>query len=157
MRAQQRTGQQTATGRGARDIGVIAALHHVDVIARGRQAPSCPCNGGEGQVKAVVSMTGTLDGDACNASPTTATAAWTGSWVSFTLADNLPPRQGAWQRAQQSSQQRSLPLDPFCAFTTTPIDLQLTQETTSVGCIELLHLMLCFCLSSFFIDLVFKS
>jgi hypothetical protein len=34
MWAQQRTGWQTATRRGDRDIGVIAALH-VDVIARG--------------------------------------------------------------------------------------------------------------------------
>jgi hypothetical protein len=35
MRAQQRTGWRTVTGRGARDIGAIAALH-VDAIARGR-------------------------------------------------------------------------------------------------------------------------
>jgi hypothetical protein len=34
MRAQQRTGRQTATGRGTRYVEAIAALH-MDVIARG--------------------------------------------------------------------------------------------------------------------------
>ncbi len=41
MRAQQRTGRQTATGRGARGIGVIAALH-VDAIARGGPVSYAP-------------------------------------------------------------------------------------------------------------------
>jgi hypothetical protein len=39
----------------------------------------------------VVGVMGTLDGDACVAGPTTAMAAWMGSWASFTLANNLPP------------------------------------------------------------------
>jgi hypothetical protein len=89
-----------------------AGGHHSFFAAGGR-------GGGEGQAIVAVGMTSTLDGDACIAGPTTATTA-------FILADNLPPRQGARQQAQHSSQSGSLPLDPFCAFTITLIDLQLS-------------------------------
>jgi hypothetical protein len=80
------------------DVGAIAALH-VDAIARGGRALSCPCGGGEGLVIVVVGVTVTLDCDACIAGPTMATAAWMVSRALFTLADDLPPCQGAQQHA----------------------------------------------------------
>ncbi len=75
---------------------MIAALHE-DPIARGRQASSCPCGGEEGRAIVVAGVMGTLDDDACVTGPTTNTAAQMGSQASFTLADDLPPCQGAWQ------------------------------------------------------------
>ncbi len=94
-----------------------AALH-VDMIARGGWASTCARGGGKGWAIIVVGMTGPLDGNACVAGPTTEMTAWADSRASFTLADNFPPRQGTRHCAQQSSQWGSLPLDPFCAFTT---------------------------------------
>jgi hypothetical protein len=96
---------------------MIATLH-VDAIARGGQALSCPCSEGKGWAIVVVGMTGPLDGNACIAGPTMETAAQVNSRALFTLVDDLPPPQGAQQCAQQSCQLGSLPLDPFCAFIT---------------------------------------
>jgi hypothetical protein len=46
---------------------------------------------GRGQAIVVFGVTGTLDGDACIAGPTTVTAAWMGSQALFILAEDPPP------------------------------------------------------------------
>jgi hypothetical protein len=82
-------------------------------------------------------------------------AALAGSQALFTLTDDPPPCQGAWQCTQQSSQSTSQQMDPFWAFTfqLSSFGLQVeagSQEITTSGCIELLCELFCFHLASYF-------
>jgi hypothetical protein len=111
-------------GGGKGTYGRLPLSTWTQLQGTGRHCPVLEA-GGEGQAIVVVGVTGTLDGNACVACPTTATATWTSSRALFTLAEDLLPHQGARKHAQESSQSGSLPLVLICAFTTTLIDLQL--------------------------------
>jgi hypothetical protein len=113
----------------------------------------CPvlAAGGEEWAFVVVGVTGPLDSDACVAGPMTETAAWAGSQASFTLADDLPPakvpRDAPNNQANQGAYHWThLVLSPL-------FDLQSSgggSRNNLFCCIELLCIILCFSLASYF-------